>query len=78
MQWLEDRFLGYLKEWDKSVRDRKGFTAAEMKMMCLSDETLNGLRMTGIIIHTCISIIADNVYSMPPFLHVHICSTRVC
>ena len=39
------------------MKDRKGFTAADKKMMCLSDETLNGLRMIGIIIHTCIPII---------------------
>lgn len=48
-QWLEKDFLGYLKEWDDSVGERQGdFTIAERKKMCISEETLDGLRMTGI------------------------------
>ena len=30
-----------------SVQGRVGFTAAEKKKMCLSKETLDGLRVTG-------------------------------
>ena len=30
------------------MQSREGFTPAEMKMMCLSAETLEGLRITGI------------------------------
>ena len=48
MQWLEVDFLGYLTEWDTNVQGCEGFTAAEKKMMCLSEETLEGLRITGI------------------------------
>ena len=50
IQWLETDFLGYLNEWDRSVNGRTGFTAAEQKRMRLSDETLEGLRVTGIVI----------------------------
>ena len=49
VQWLKEDFLGYLQEWDTSVEQRTGdFTEAERKKMRLSDETLEGLRMTGI------------------------------
>lgn len=50
IQWLETEFLGYLNEWDRSVNGRTGFTVAEQKRMRLSDETLEGLRVTGIVI----------------------------
>lgn len=49
IQWLETEFLGYLNEWDRSVNGRTGFTAAERKRMRLSDETLEGLRVTGTV-----------------------------
>ena len=48
LQWLEKDFLGYLDEWEASVRAREGFTKAEKKSMTLSKETLEGLRLTGI------------------------------
>lgn len=56
LQWLETDFMGYLEEWNQSVRNRrqiiKGkeekFTAAQRNKMCLSGETLAGLKMTGI------------------------------
>ena len=47
VQWLEEEFLGYLEEWEESVASRTGFTAKERAMMCLSRETLDGLRITG-------------------------------
>ena len=49
MQWLETDFLGYLEEWDSSVHNRPGFTPAEMKKMQLSNETLAGLKVTGML-----------------------------
>ena len=50
IQWLETEYLGYLNEWDRSVNGCTGFTAAERKRMRLSDETLEGLRVTGTVI----------------------------
>lgn len=46
-QWLEDTFLGYLKEWEDSVHDRSGFSQSEKMKMMLSYETIAGLKMTG-------------------------------
>ena len=47
MQWLKNEFLPYLDDWEKSVRERKGFTDAQKKRMLLSDQTILDLRMTG-------------------------------
>lgn len=47
MQWLEEEFLPYLKEWEDSVARRPGFSKAQMKRMLLSAETLLGIRITG-------------------------------
>ena len=47
-QWLKDEFLTYLDCWEKSVHDREGFSSAEKNMCLLSQETRNGLRITGI------------------------------
>ena len=47
LQWLEEDFLGYLKEWEESVSVRAGFTAKEKKNMLLSQETLLGIAVTG-------------------------------
>lgn len=41
--------MPYLENWEKSVAGRKGFTKAEKKRMLLSDETVLGLRMTGML-----------------------------
>ena len=46
-QWLKNNFLGYLDGWEKEVSGRQGFTKAQQKRMCLSKETLEGLRITG-------------------------------
>ncbi len=46
-QWLEDDFLGYLKEWKDSVDSRQGFKKGEKSLMCLSQETVEGLHMSG-------------------------------
>ena len=47
LQWLEEDFLGYLKEWEESVSARAGFTAKEKKNKLLSQETLLGIEVTG-------------------------------
>ena len=47
LQWLESDFLGYLKEWETSVKGREGFTNAQKTTMMLSRETLEGLHITG-------------------------------
>ena len=59
-QWLENTFLGYLSDWEKAVKARLGFTEDEKRRMLLSQETLEGLRMTGI----------DIVFSFPNYLIV--------
>lgn len=46
-QWLENCFLGYLEEWQQCVDKRKDFTKGEKQMMCLSRETLEGLKIMG-------------------------------
>ena len=33
LQWLEEDVLEYLSAWEMSVKNRKGFTAAEKKLM---------------------------------------------
>ena len=45
LQWLENDFLAYLQVWEDSVKD---FPANERKKMMLSQETLEGLRITGV------------------------------
>ena len=49
MQWLEEDLLGYLSDWEESVKKRKGFTAAQKKLMLLPDSTMEGIRTTGAI-----------------------------
>ena len=49
MQWLEETYLKYLDDWEASVQSREGkYTDAERNCMLLSQETHDGLRMTGI------------------------------
>ena len=52
MQWLKNVFLGYLKEWEDEVdaMAEEGYRASDRAKMTLSKETIDGLRMTGIII----------------------------
>ena len=47
MQWLKEVFLGYLKEWEASVRAREDLEPVEQKLLMLSPETLQGIRITG-------------------------------
>jgi hypothetical protein len=60
---LENDFLRYLEEWDKSVVEREGFSNNEKKKMTLSQVTLEGLRMTGIIL-MCFELMYLFVYSL--------------
>ena len=50
IQWLEEEFLPYLDQWEKSVEAREGFTKTQKKQMLLSSETHLGLRMTGMLL----------------------------
>ena len=40
----------YLNDWEKAVNEREGFSKDERKRMILSQETPDGLRMTGMYI----------------------------
>jgi len=44
---LKQDFLGYLDEWQESVKSREDCTKSEQTMMCLSRETLEGWRITS-------------------------------
>ncbi len=57
IQWLEETFLKYLEDWEKSVDARVGFSKAEKNKMMLSAETRLGLKFTGIIIEYNYNII---------------------
>ena len=46
-QWLRKDFLNYFDEWDKEVAKIKGLKQKEKQRLCLSKETLQGLRITG-------------------------------
>ena len=41
--------MGYLDSWDAVVNKSEGYSADEKKKMTLSQETLEGLRMTGTV-----------------------------
>ena len=46
LQWLLDDFLGYIKEWEDDIA-ASNFSEAEKPLMCLSAETLEGLKIIG-------------------------------
>lgn len=48
MQWLVDVFLHYLDEWEQEIGRIPGLEKKEQRKMCLSLETLEGLRISGI------------------------------
>ena len=53
LQWLQNVFLAYFKEWEDEVSAKEGYDQVEKARMLLSHETLEGLRMTGAsYIHT--------------------------
>ncbi len=47
LQWLKDDFLQYLKDWEVSAQGQPGVKEADRNRTLLSQETLEGLRMTG-------------------------------
>ena len=51
LQWLTEEFLPYLDHWEKTVSEREGYSNAEKNMMLLSQETGDGLRITGTCMH---------------------------
>ncbi|CAH1263937.1 THAP9 [Branchiostoma lanceolatum] len=44
--WLEKEFLGYLHRWEQQAQQTPGVTKDVKNRMCLSKQTLVGLRMT--------------------------------
>ena len=50
LQWLKKDFLGYLHEWEKEVDSLPGLKPNEKQKRCMSQETLRGLKITGICI----------------------------
>lgn len=46
---IGERFLGYLKEWKTAVEGEKKLTADENRRMLLSQETMEGLEITGTV-----------------------------
>ncbi len=47
LQWLSEDFIGYLNDWKKSVDERRDVADGGRDVMQLSQETLDGLKMTG-------------------------------
>ena len=45
VQWLQEDFLGWLDEWEYSVMARDDLSLSERDRLCLSRETLDGLRL---------------------------------
>ena len=48
--------MDYLKKWEASVAETKGFNSGKKEKMLLSTETLEGLRTTGkifIVLYNC-------------------------
>ena len=43
---VEQDFIGYLDEWEQSVQARTDCTRTQKTQMCLSQETLEGWRIT--------------------------------
>ena len=56
IQWLEEEFLPYLDQWEKSVEAREGFTKTQKKQMLLSSETRLGLWMTGMLLKRHVTV----------------------
>lgn len=62
LQWLKNDFLGYLRDWEASVKSRQGFQSAERVKMVLSRQTREGLQITGMLnkflssahLHACV------------------------
>ena len=48
VQWLEEGFLGYIDSWEQEVQSSCR-PAQEKRKMMLSNETTEGIRITGIL-----------------------------
>ena len=48
-QWLLNDFLGYLGEWEVEIAEVPGLDQKEQQKLCLSRETMEGLKITGMI-----------------------------
>lgn len=47
MQWLEKDFIEYLDEWEASAYGQEDLSETEKQKLCISRETLEGLRLTS-------------------------------
>jgi hypothetical protein len=67
--WLQDSFLGYLNDWEKSVMERPGnIPLSEKNKMLLSIQTRIGLNITVKSIVQCIKVLLN---SGAPFVLTH-------
>ena len=66
IQWLKHDFLGYLDSWEAEVQQRDA-TPSEKNQMCLSRETLEGLRITGLI--PCTIPVLNYHYAWYMYIH---------
>ena len=62
MQWLENDFLKYLNEWKESTKHvtddtRTKLSDSEQKKLCISEETLEGLHITGWLLNAVVIIV---------------------
>ena len=48
LQWLVDVFLKYLDEWEQEVVSIPGIEKKDQRRMCLSLETLEGMKISGL------------------------------
>ena len=46
-QWLQNDFLRFLKEWEDEAMATPNMTEAQKRKLTLSQQTLEGLRITG-------------------------------
>lgn len=44
---MESDFLKYIDDWEATVQGNDEYTATQKQQMCLSRETVEGLRITG-------------------------------
>ena len=47
IQWLKGDFLTYLSDWENELSAIPNLPSKERQRMCISRETLQGLRITG-------------------------------
>jgi hypothetical protein len=46
LKWLKEDFLGYIAQWEENVSRRSGYSAEEKKKMQLSQQTIEGIKIT--------------------------------